>query len=283
MPNLSMILGGTGARLEDLVGAYAALNRDGVAGRVRYTRASPRVDRRLLSPGAAWIVRDILAANPRPGSVTDTFDPGGRPRVAWKTGTSYGYRDAWALGSTRRYSVGVWVGRPDGTPMPGQYGAVTALPLLFEVFDSLPTRRGDAMPQSPPVNVEQIDVCWPLGLPPDPRAPQLCQKKLKAWTLDGSIPPTFAERDARLWSAGRERFEVDASTGLRLSVECSGQHQRRNREIARWPALASPWLSHDARQASRLPVLSPDCEPDNRDAIEELRIEGLDDNAALAR
>src|SRR5688572_25129414 len=177
MPNLSMILGGTGARLEDLVGAYAALNRDGVAGRVRYTRASPRVDRRLLSPGAAWIVRDILAANPRPGSVTDTFDPGGRPRVAWKTGTSYGYRDAWALGSTRRYSVGVWVGRPDGTPMPGQYGAVTALPLLFEVFDSLPTRRGDAMPQPPPVNVEQIDVCWPLGLPPDPRAPQLCQRK----------------------------------------------------------------------------------------------------------
>src|SRR5688500_20002046 len=87
MPNLSMILGGTGARLEDLVGAYAALNRGGLAGRVRHTRDAPRVDRRLLSPGAAWIVREILEANPRPGSVENTFDPRSRPRVAWKTGT----------------------------------------------------------------------------------------------------------------------------------------------------------------------------------------------------
>src|SRR5690606_26305121 len=108
-PNLSLILGGTGARLEDLVGAYAALNRDGVAGRVRYTHEDPRIDRRVMSPGAAWIVRTMLEANPRPGERADTFDRGGRPRVAWKTGTSYGFRDAWAIGGTRRYTVGVWV------------------------------------------------------------------------------------------------------------------------------------------------------------------------------
>ncbi|MFD0738042.1 penicillin-binding protein 1C [Lysobacter koreensis] len=282
-PNLAMILGGTGARLEDLVGAYAALNRDGLAGRVRYVASAPRADRRLLSPGGAWIVREILEANPRPGSVADTFDTHGRPRVAWKTGTSYGYRDAWALGSTRGYSVGVWVGRPDGTPLPGQYGAVTALPLLFEVIDSLPARRGDAALRPPPAEVERIEVCWPLGLPPDPRAPQLCQKKLQAWTLAGSVPPTFAERDARLWNTGRERFHVDAHSGLRLSADCSATHTPRAGEIARWPALASPWLSAETRQASRLPSLSPDCSADGRDAAEELRIVGLDDNATLAR
>lgn len=282
-PNLALILGGTGARLEDLVGAYAALNRDGIAGRVRYVRDAPRVERRLLSPGAAWIIRDTLEANPRPGSVADTFDPRGRPRVAWKTGTSYGFRDAWALGSTRRYSVGVWVGRPDGTPLPGQYGAVTALPLLFEVIDSLPVQRGDGAPRPPPGNVEQFEICWPLGLPPDPHAPQLCRRKLKAWTLDGAVPPTFAERDARLWNAGRERFDVDAHTGLRLSADCTRPHRRRSREIARWPALASPWLSAEARTAARLPALSPDCAPDGRDAGEELRIEGIHDNAVLAR
>jgi penicillin-binding protein 1C len=282
-PNLAMILGGTGVRLEDLVGAYAALNRDGVAGRVRYQADAPRVERRLLSPGATWIIRDTLEANPRPGSVADTFDQQGRPRVAWKTGTSYGYRDAWALGSTRRYTVGVWVGRPDGTPLPGQYGAVTALPLLFEVIDSLPYHRGDNAPRPPPPNVEQIDICWPLGLPPDPQAPQLCRRKMKAWTLDDAVPPTFAERDARLWNAGRERFEVDARTGLRLSAECSAQHARRSTEIARWPALASPWLSAEARLAARLPALSSDCAPDGRDATEELRIEGIVDHATLAR
>jgi penicillin-binding protein 1C len=282
-PNLAMVLGGTGARLEDLVGAYAALNRDGVAGRVRYQPDAPRVERRLLSPGSAWIIRDILEANPRPGSIADTFEQHGRPRVAWKTGTSYGFRDAWALASTRRYSVGVWVGRPDGTPLPGQYGVVTALPLLFEVIDSLPAQRGDSAVRPPPRNVEQIDICWPLGLPPDPQAPQLCRRKLKAWALDGVVPPTFAERDARLWSAGRERFDADVDTGLRLSADCGQPHVRRSSEIARWPALASPWLSADARMAARLPALSPDCAPDGRDATEELRIEGINDNATLAR
>lgn len=282
-PNLAMILGGTGARLEDLVGAYAAFNRDGIAGRVRYQRDAAMLERRLLSPGAAWIVREMLEANPRPGSVEQTLDSGGRPRVAWKTGTSYGFRDAWALGSTRRYTVGVWVGRPDGTPLPGQYGAVTALPLLFEVIDSLPRVRGDAVPKPPPASVAQTEVCWPLGLPPDPQAPQLCQRRLQAWTLDGSVPPTAAERDARLWNAGIERYEVDADSGLRLSAECTRAHRRRPMELARWPALASPWLPADARKAARLPALSPDCVDDGRDAVEELRIEGIDDLATLAR
>jgi penicillin-binding protein 1C len=282
-PNLAMILGGTGARLEDLVGAYAALNRDGVAGRVRYQPTAPRVERRLLSPGAAWIIRDTLEANPRPGSIADTFEQGGRPRVAWKTGTSYGFRDAWALGSTRRYTVGVWVGRPDGTPLPGQYGVVTALPLLFEVVDSLPTQRGDGAPRPPPRDVAQVEICWPLGVQPDPQAPQLCRRRMKAWSLGGAVPPTFAERDARLWNAGRERFDVDARSGLRLSADCTQPHERRGGEIARWPALASPWLSLEARAAARLPALSPDCIADGRDATEELRIEGINDQATLAR
>lgn len=282
-PNLAMILGGTGARLEDLVGAYSAFNRGGIAGRVRYQLGSQKTERRLLSPGAAWIVREILEANPRPGSVEQTFDSAARPRVAWKTGTSYGFRDAWALGSTRRYTVGVWVGRPDGTPLPGQYGAVTALPLLFEVIDSLPRLRGDSVPRPPPANVRQIEVCWPLGVAPDPQAPQLCHRRLQAWTLDGSVPPTLAERDARLWNAGVERYEVDARSGLRLSGECAKPHERKSLELARWPALASPWLAADTRKASRLPPLSPDCIDDGRDAVEELRIEGIDDLATLAR
>ncbi|GAA3917770.1 penicillin-binding protein 1C [Luteimonas lutimaris] len=282
-PNLSLILGGTGARLEDLVGAYAALNRDGIAGRVRYTRDDPRIDRRVMSPGAAWIVRTMLEANPRPGERADTFDRGGRARVAWKTGTSYGFRDAWAIGGTRRYTVGVWVGRPDGTPLPGQYGAVTALPLLFEVVDTLPRGRGAGIARPPPASVSEIEICWPLGIAADAQPAGLCQRRMKAWTLDGVVPPTFAERGARLWSAGRERFEFDEDSGERLSATCSLEHRRRAAEIARWPALASPWLSVAERRASRLPPLARDCMADGRDALEQLRIEGLNDHATLAR
>ena len=282
-PNLSMILGGTGARLEDLVGAFAAFNRDGLAGRVRYTGADPLIERRLLSPGAAWILREILENAPRPGYGSGTFDVGTRPRVAWKTGTSYGYRDAWAIGGTRRYTAGVWVGRPDGTPLPGQYGAITALPLMFEVIDSLPRDRGDGSVVPPPANVGEVEICWPLGVPMEVDAPQLCQRKMKAWTLDGAIPPTFPERDARLWSAGRESFQVDAASGLRLSAECTRRHVPRSEQIARWPALVSPWLPAATRKVSSLPPLSPDCIDDGRQAGAELRIDGLNDRATLAR
>ena len=282
-PNLSMILGGTGAKLEDMVGAFAALHRAGIAGHVRFTRDAPLIERRLLSPGAAWIVREILVANPRPGEARELFDSGRRPQVAWKTGTSYGFRDAWALGGTPRYSVGVWVGRPDGTPLPGQYGAVTALPLLFEVIDSLPHAPADPVRVPMPRNVSDIAICWPSGLAADAQSAALCAKRMQAWVLDGVVPPTFAERQARLWNPGIEHFNVDAHSGLRLSADCRQPHASTPRSIARWPALASPWLPQAWRAAATLPALAADCEDDGRNATTALVIEGVNDAATLIR
>jgi penicillin-binding protein 1C len=88
----------------------------------------------VLSPAAAWYVADILADTPPPV----TASPG---RIAYKTGTSYGYRDAWAIGFDGGTVVGVWVGRPDGTPVPGLSGAVSAAPILFEAFDRIGPKR----------------------------------------------------------------------------------------------------------------------------------------------
>ncbi|WP_290782514.1 penicillin-binding protein 1C, partial [Arenimonas sp.] len=175
-PNLSIILGGTGTRLEELVGAYRALNAEGLAGQVRYAAGTPLRERRLLSPGAAWIIRETLEQHGRPGQRDEAFDTSGRPRVAWKTGTSYGFRDAWALGGTARYTVGVWVGRPDGTPLPGQSGANTALPLLFEVVDSLPRAGAPRRPTRMPRTVRKLDGSWPQGLPPEDDPNAQCQE-----------------------------------------------------------------------------------------------------------
>ena len=282
-PNLSIILGGDGVTLEDLVGAYTALHRDGIAGRVRLRPDAPHVDRMLLSPGAAWIVRTILDANPRPGYRADTFDPGSGPRVAWKTGTSYGFRDAWAVGGTQRYTVGVWVGRPDGTPLPGQYGAITALPLFFEVIDSLPHHAADAIARPPPASVTSADICWPLGVAFDPAHPELCARKMQAWVLNKGIPPTLAERRARLWSTGMLPLHVDATTGERLSATCSKPHVARDVGVARWPALASPWLSAAERLHAAIPPLAKDCEPDGLDSVATLQIDGVADHASVAR
>ncbi|MGY0504359.1 penicillin-binding protein 1C [Luteimonas sp. e5] len=271
-PNLAIILGGVGAQLDELVGAWAGFQRGGIAARVRYTDEAPLRERRMASPGAAWIVREILRTHPRPGSV-----PGASARrepVAWKTGTSYGYRDAWALGSTADHSVGVWVGRPDGTPLPGQYGAVTALPLMFEVIDSLPRgTQPDPMPRPP--EVERARICWPLGTPPEAGAEALCRQQRDAWILDGAIPPTFAEREARSWNALRQRLRVDARSGARLGAVCRQSHEEKVIQIARWPVLAEPWLDPATRAAARLPPLAADCEDDGRERALGLRIEGI--------
>ena len=88
----------------------------------------------MLTPAAAWYVSDILAGTPPPVNAS----PG---QVAYKTGTSYGYRDAWAIGFDGRHVVGIWVGRPDGTPVAGLSGVVTAAPILFEAFNRVGARR----------------------------------------------------------------------------------------------------------------------------------------------
>lgn len=279
-PNLSLILGGAGARLEDLVGAYTAFNNHGVASAVRLTPDTPVRHRRVLSPGAAWIVRRILDEHPRPGYSSDSLADSSRPPLAWKTGTSYGFRDAWAVASMPRYSLGVWIGRPDGTPMPGQYGAVTALPLLFQVADSLPRDQGPGSP--PPASVSQATTCWPLGLPPDPELPALCRQRRQAWVLAGVIPPTLPQDGEQRWNASELTLRLDAATGNRLSAGC---HRAREKtvHIARWPVLAWPWLSQAERDASSLPPLAHGCADDGLDMLPALHIEGIADGARLAR
>jgi penicillin-binding protein 1C len=130
VPGLAMGLGGVGVKLIDLVGLYAGLARLGVAiPLIEEVRPSeePPTPHRLLDPVAAWYVGNILLGTPPPENAA-----GGR--IAFKTGTSYGYRDAWAIGFDGKRTIGVWVGRPDGAPVPGLIGRTGAAPILFDAF-----------------------------------------------------------------------------------------------------------------------------------------------------
>ena len=127
-PGLAMGLGGVGITLSDLTMLYAGFARLGdVAPLIERQDVKPGEARRLLGPVAAWYVGNVLIGAPPP----DNAPPG---RIAFKTGTSYGYRDAWAIGFDGRMTVGVWVGRPDGSPVPGLVGRVSAAPILFDAF-----------------------------------------------------------------------------------------------------------------------------------------------------
>jgi penicillin-binding protein 1C len=129
-PGLAMALGGVGVTLEDLVGLYAGLARGGttLALTERQRDAAPAPQpRRLMEPVAAWYVGSVLIGTPPPENAVGH-------RIAFKTGTSYGYRDAWSVGFDGRTTIGVWVGRADGAPMPGLIGRSVAAPILFDAF-----------------------------------------------------------------------------------------------------------------------------------------------------
>lgn len=188
-PNLSLILGGGGTTLEELVGAYRALARGGVSGRPRLTAEQPLVESRMMSPGAAWIVRDILEGGGHPDR---PFYQSGSPgrQLAWKTGTSFGFRDAWAVGVTDRWTIGVWVGRPDGTPNPGFFGANVAAPLLQDIVAALPA--GAQQVRVRPETVQAVVTCWPLGYRLGSEPSGACPEQRAAWMLNETAPPSFA-------------------------------------------------------------------------------------------
>jgi penicillin-binding protein 1C len=127
-PGLAMGLGGVGVTLQDLVQLYCGLARLGNTTPLREIAGQPkRVSLRLMDEVAAWQVGNVLIGSPPPENAPHN-------RIAFKTGTSYGYRDAWSVGFDGRMTIGVWVGRPDGAPVPGLVGRAVAAPILFDAF-----------------------------------------------------------------------------------------------------------------------------------------------------
>lgn len=148
-PGLPIVLGGVGTSLEDLVTLYAGIAEGGGVRALRFTAADKLADpRKLMSPVAAWYLTRILGDTPPPPSWLAGANRARAPLVAYKTGTSYGFRDAWAIGYTGDYTVGVWVGRPDGSFSSGRMGREAAAPILFAVFDQLPMRQ-QSLPPAP--------------------------------------------------------------------------------------------------------------------------------------
>ena len=145
-PGLAIGLGGVGVTLHDLVQVFAAIARGGTPVALTETLAprsqggpNPPLGARVLDERAAWTVASVLAGAPPPANAA----PGS---LAFKTGTSYGYRDAWAIGFDGRHVAGVWVGRPDGAPVPGLAGIEAAAPILVDAF----ARLGPRVPLPPP-------------------------------------------------------------------------------------------------------------------------------------
>jgi penicillin-binding protein 1C len=161
---LSLILGGCGVTLEELTRLFAAFSNGGRFKNLRYT-AEGTADKKgaaLISEESAFMVTSILTQITRPDLPTNFDNTYHLPKIAWKTGTSYGKRDAWSIGYNKRYTIGVWVGNFSGEGVPELSGANTATPLLFSIFNALDYNSPKGWYRSP-VNISLRQVCAASG------------------------------------------------------------------------------------------------------------------------
>jgi len=216
---LALILGGAEGSLWDITGAYAGVARTvnefrtGALGTFRpptllLDDQAPQDDGSSaappLAPAACFLTLEAMLEVERPGEDVAWRSFGSSRRIAWKTGTSYGYRDAWAVGVTPRYAVGVWVGNADGEGRPGLTGYSAAAPILFDLFDLLPRGRWFDAPEA---DLFEIRVCRESGMRRGPH----CQETRPVLVPEAGLnaPPCSYCRLAHLDSQGQWQVHGD--------------------------------------------------------------------------
>lgn len=166
---LSLILGGCGSNLQELTGLYTIFANDGKYIRPNYTKPdttrNAAISRKILSPASTYMINETLSKVNRPDFPLNWQSTERMPKIAWKTGTSYGRRDAWSIGYNKNYTVGVWVGNFSALGIPELSGANVATPLLFRIFNTI-DYDSDQEWFTQPKDVEVRMVCSETGMPP---------------------------------------------------------------------------------------------------------------------
>lgn len=202
--SLGVALGSATISPLEMAGLYAGLANGGRFAPPQVRRDRPRPEPlRLVGPTAAWYISDVLAEAPLPEGFAALPVALRERRIAFKTGTSAGYRDAWAAGYSANWTVVVWVGHADGTPRPGQLGRLSALPILFKAFGRLPSEDNRAV--RPPADA--IRVASHRELPPRMRT-------LTPYSETSGGPRiAYPPADARIELAAREAVVLNAMGG----------------------------------------------------------------------
>lgn len=214
---LALALGGAEVTMEELAGLYATLANKGRYTPVRYsTDAAPTQSPQLISEEAAFITLRMLEQNPRPDSQLPALPP-----IAWKTGTSWGFHDAWTAGVVGNYVLVVWVGNFDNTANPAFVGIQTAAPLFLRIADSLRAQGLISTPAVlPPAGVRQIEVCAASGDLPNAACPLLAN----TWFIPGKSPIRVSTLHRSMW--------VDAQG----QAACAGQAGAHAEVFEFWPS-----------------------------------------------
>ncbi|UTF49498.1 penicillin-binding protein 1C [Desulfomicrobium sp. ZS1] len=245
---LSMALGGCEVRLLELTNLYATLADAGMHRAVRplaggqdeYSKGV-----QLFSPEASAMTLGILSTTRRP-DLPDAWEfTLSAPKVAWKTGTSFGHRDAWAVGVSRDLAIGVWVGNPDGSQCTNISGARHAGPLLFDLFRAL-SPRTTQLPSFPTPALQRIKICAVSGERPGPGCPVTTSMAIAGVT---SLPVCGMHR----------QIFVNPGTGLRLHGDCLLAKESTEEAALVWPAELVAFRRAQGSNLPGLPGIDPEC------------------------
>lgn len=246
---LSAAIGGLELSPIELAGLYTMLARHGEFKPLTWSRGdkAARTPVAGVSAGSAYLVQRALRLKDRPDFPARRRFTGAPPNIAWKTGTSYGHRDAWAAGSASGHTAVVWLGNLDQTPSAHLVGATAAGPLLFDVLEGLGGAKSD-VPAQPPEDLTRVEVCGYSGFLAGPG----CAHKTSVWARRSAVPVQACPYHVAL--------DVDVATGLALAPRCREDHSYRTESFLVWPASLRRWLSEASRHAPHPPAFLPGCE-----------------------
>lgn len=244
---LAAVLGGIDVGLLELTNLYATLAQGGLHRPWTLLAEGDRAEPvRLFSEAAAHLTTEILTDVRRPELPEAWRDAVSAPRLAWKTGTSYGRRDAWSIGYDGRFTIGVWIGNFDGRGVPELVGVGAAAPLLFTLARALPEVGGDPR-RDPPEGLTTRSVCALSGAPPGASCPHVTTEL----ALEGVAPREICKLHVRL--------EVDDDSGHRLCPACrSGRHSHPEVHVV-WPAAVAGHMARAGWALAQVPGHHPEC------------------------
>lgn len=243
---LALPLGGGEVTMEELAGLYAMLANDGVLRPLRFEKSEPLTEgTRLLSPEATFITLDMLRRNPRPDQ-DGTVPVRSRWPIAWKTGTSWSFRDAWSAGVIGPYVLVVWIGDFDGRGNPAFVGVDAAAPLFFRIADAVNLARPNdtvSVPE-PPAGVSKVSVCAESGDLPN----TYCPRTIDTWYIPGKSPIRVSQL--------HRAVAVDPETGR---VDCPPYDANTQFEVFEFWSTDMLKLFRQAGMPRRTPPPMPGC------------------------
>lgn len=247
---LQLILGGCEVTLLELTNLYAGLANLGEFApyKLRLTNSisNPGPDFSLVFQSACFILTEMLTEVRRPDLPTCWESSINLPKIAWKTGTSYGHKDAWSIGYSLKYTIGVWVGNFDATGAPDIVGAKVAAPILFALFNAL-TDPLENQWFVKPDRVARRNVCALSGMPMSP----YCESSKEELYIPGISP----SKQCNI----HKKFQIDRKTGKRLCSHCRIGREYREQIFEVYPPEIATWRRKNGHHVPSIPEHYPNC------------------------